>query len=160
MISNKFGPTCNGKFDYSRKVKQEHDTSSRGRCSSLVTPLYANISELGNGGPISRKKFAKCFHLCVEGLSPKQFKIPKDLIMEDIHKFFGPIQNKNGYNYVFNENPKVIAKVEGLWMSFHQKTGVPTSRIISLIMARRIMTELVKGKKMNWAMYAKWMNQE
>jgi hypothetical protein len=38
--------------------------------------------------------------------------------VEEIHKFFGPIQNKNGYNYVFNENPEFIAKVEGLWISF------------------------------------------
>ncbi len=98
---------------------------------AFATPLYANILKLGNGGPISRKRFAKCFHLCVEGPSPKQFKIPKDVIMEEIHKFFGPIQNKNGYNYVFNENPKVIAKLEGLCMVVHQKIGVIASRIIS-----------------------------
>ncbi len=34
--------------------------------------------------------------------------------MEDIHNYFGPIQNKNGYNNVFNDNPELIAKMEGL----------------------------------------------
>jgi hypothetical protein len=75
LISNMFGPTSSGKFDYSRKVKHKHDTRSRGRCFGMATPLYANIPKLGNGGPISCKKFAKRFHLCVEGLSLKWFKI-------------------------------------------------------------------------------------
>ncbi len=68
--------------------------------------------------------------------------------MEEVHKVFGPIHNRNGYSYVFNEDPAVIAKVEGLWMVIHHKPFVPSSRIISLGMARRIMMEL-KGKKMN-----------
>jgi hypothetical protein len=74
--------------------------------------------------------------------------------VEEIHKFFGPIQNKNGYNHVFNENLEIIAKVEDLWMVVHQRIGDPTSRIISLGMARGIVMELVRGKKMNWAIYA------
>jgi hypothetical protein len=89
-ISNNSRPTSNSKSDYSRKMKWKHDTSSRGRCSSLVAPLYTSILELGNGGPISRKKFAECFHFCAKGLSPKWLKILKDLTVEEIHKFFGP----------------------------------------------------------------------
>jgi hypothetical protein len=50
--SNRFGPTSSGKSNYSKKVKQEHDASSRCRCSSLVTPLYASILELGSKGPM------------------------------------------------------------------------------------------------------------
>jgi hypothetical protein len=45
-------------------------------------------------------------------------------------------------------------------MVSHQKPSVLASRIISLGMARGIMIELARGKKMNWAMYAKWTNQE
>jgi hypothetical protein len=56
--------------------------------------------------------------------------------MEDIQKYFGPIHNQNGHNYVFSENPKIIAKVESLWMIIHQKMCVPASRIISLGMAK------------------------
>ncbi len=40
--------------------------------------------------------------------------------MEEIHNYFGPIQNKNGYNEVFNDNPKLIMKMEGLRMVIHQ----------------------------------------
>jgi hypothetical protein len=45
-------------------------------------------------------------------------------------------------------------------MVVHQKLGDPASRIISLGMAKGIVMELMKGKKMNWAIYAKWTNQE
>jgi hypothetical protein len=31
---------------------------------------------------------------------------------------------------------------------------------MSLSFARRVVMEIVKGKKMNWVMYAEWMNQE
>lgn len=48
-------------------------------------------------------------------------KIPRDLIVEEIHKYFGPIQNNNGYKNVFSEDPKLIAKVEGLWIVIHKK---------------------------------------
>jgi hypothetical protein len=41
----------------------------------------------------------------------------------------------------------------------HQKPHFPTSRIISLGMARGIVMEL-NGKKMNWVMYTKWTNEE
>ncbi len=34
--------------------------------------------------------------------------------MKEIHNYFGPIHNKNGYNNVFNGNPKLITKMEGL----------------------------------------------
>jgi len=59
--SNSSGPTSSDKSNYSRKMKQEHDASSRSRCSNLAAPFYASILELGNKGPISRKKFPKCF---------------------------------------------------------------------------------------------------
>lgn len=36
--------------------------------------------------------------------------MPRDLIVEEIHKYFGPIQNKNSYKNVFSEDPKLIAK--------------------------------------------------
>jgi hypothetical protein len=41
--SNRSGPTSSNKSNYSRKVKQERDASSRGRCSNLATPLHASI---------------------------------------------------------------------------------------------------------------------
>jgi hypothetical protein len=70
--NNKSRPTSNGKSNYFKKVKQEHDAISRGRCSSLAALLYASILKLGNKGPISHKKFVKSFHLC-----SKRFKSQK-----------------------------------------------------------------------------------
>jgi hypothetical protein len=78
----------------------------------------------------------------------------------EVHKFFGPMHNKNKYSHVFNEDPMVIVKVESLWMVIHQKPFVLASRIILLGMARGVVMELNKGRKMNWAMYIEWTNQE
>jgi hypothetical protein len=46
-----------------------------------------------------------------------------------------------------------------LWIIIHQKPFFHASRIISLGMARRVMMD-IKGKKMNWAIYVEWTNQE
>jgi hypothetical protein len=60
---------------------------------------------------------------------------------------------------VFNEDLELIAKVKHLWMVVHQKPYVPTSRMISLSMVKRMVMEL-KRKKMNRAMYVEWTNIE
>jgi hypothetical protein len=78
--------------------------------------------------------------------------------VEEMHKCFGVVHNKNGYSYVFSEDPMVIAKVESLWVVIHQNPFVLTSRIISLGMARGVVMELNKGRKMNWVMYVEWTN--
>jgi hypothetical protein len=54
----------------------------------------------------------------------------------------------------------VIAKVESLRMVIHQNPFVLTSKIISLGMARGVVMELNKGRKMNWVMYIEWTNHE
>ncbi len=43
FASNKYGPISNDKSDYSKKVKQEHDASSRGKYFGLIVLLYALI---------------------------------------------------------------------------------------------------------------------
>ncbi len=43
-------------------------------------------------------------------------------------------------------------------MLVHQRHVVPTTKLVSLGFAKGVAMEIVKGKKMNWAMYAKWMN--
>jgi hypothetical protein len=65
---------------------------------------------------MSCKVFVEHFDFCLEGLNPKCIRIPRNIIVEEVHKYFGPMHKKNGYNYVFSEDPEVIAKVEGLWM--------------------------------------------
>ncbi len=122
--------------------------------------MYAKVPKLSNGGLISQGEFAKCYEFCLEGVSPKKVRIPRDVTMEEVHKFFGLVHNKNGYIYVFSEDPTMIAKVESLWMVIHQNPFVFTSRIILLGMARGMVMELNKGRKMNWVMYIEWTNQE
>jgi hypothetical protein len=140
-----------------KKAKQEHDTLRSNRSFGFVVLLYTSVPVLGDGGPMSHKVFVECYNLCLEGLSPKRIRIPRDINVEEVHKYFGLMHNKNGYSYVFSEDLEVIAKVEGLWMVIHQKPHVPITRIISLGMAKGIAMEL-KGKKMNWAMYTEWTN--
>jgi len=63
--------------------------------------------------------FIKEYKLSSKGKSAKRIKISRDVIVEEVAKYFQPIQNKNGYNYIFNEDPMFITKVERLWMFIH-----------------------------------------
>jgi hypothetical protein len=54
--------------------------------------------------------------ICSIGLNPKQIRIPKDCIKEEIEKCFAPIMNKNGHCYIKCSNLEFIAMIEKLWM--------------------------------------------
>jgi hypothetical protein len=45
-------------------------------------------------------------------------------------------------------------------MIIHQKTWLPTSRLIPLAMAWGIIYERKVGIVMNWALFATWMRKE
>jgi hypothetical protein len=102
-------------------MKQEGDVHLKGLRSGFVVPLYTPMLVLEDGGPISKKGFAKKYKLCCEGLSPKHMGVPKDTSLKDISKFFSPVVNNNGYSYEFTKDPMFIEKVEKLWMVVHQK---------------------------------------
>ncbi len=131
---------------FSKKLKIEHEFGPISKGLGLVTPLYKTFLELGDGGSISRREFVEWYGRSSKGLSPKRIRILRNVIIEEIHKYFGHVHNQNGYSYVFNENLEIIAKVESLWI--HQKTCVRLSRIIFLGMARGVVMDL-KGDKMN-----------
>lgn len=42
------------------------------------------------------------------------------------------------------------------WMICHQRNGVPNSRIINKLEARRWAYKKMKGKKINWVVFAEW----
>jgi hypothetical protein len=87
-------------------------------------------------------------------------RVPRDIILEEVSRIFGPIVNKNGYNYVHNKDLDFIRKVETLWMIFFQKPYLLTSRLIPLGMVQGLMFVKVHGKNMNWALYVEWTNNE
>ncbi len=162
LIATSMGPpsptTIWRGWNNSKNQKTYFYLNNSKRFSSFLVPLYAKVPKIRNGGLINWKEFAKCYELCLEGLSPERIKIPRDVTVEEMHKCFGVVHNKNGYSYVFSEDPMVIAKVESLWVVIHQNPFVLTSRIISLGMARGVVMELNKGRKMNWVMYVEWTN--
>jgi hypothetical protein len=80
--------------------------------------LYVAILELGDGGPMFRKEFLENDLNCVV-LNLKRVKVPRDITLEKIRKFFGLVTNKNGYSYEFTKDPIFIKKVERLWMVVH-----------------------------------------
>jgi hypothetical protein len=80
----------------------------------FTAPLYAPIPQLENGGLISIKEFVEKYELCFESLNPKRVKVPREIILEDISKFFNPIVNKNNYNYEFTKDHVFIEKIEKL----------------------------------------------
>jgi hypothetical protein len=141
---------------FSKKLKIKHEFGPRSKGLG-ITPLYKTFLELGDGMPINHREFVEWYGHSLEGLSPKRIRIPRNVTMEEIHKCFGPIHNRNGYSFVFNENLEIITKVESLWMIIHQKMCVLASRIILLGMAKGVVMDL-KGDKMNWAMYVEWTN--
>jgi hypothetical protein len=51
--------------------------------------------------------FVECYDVSVQGLSPKHVRVPRDIVVEDIFKLFKPLANKNGYNYVHINDPKI-----------------------------------------------------
>jgi hypothetical protein len=140
-------------------MKQEGEAHLKGQRLGFAILLYTPILVLGDGGPISKNEFIKKYKFSCEGLSMKHVKVPRDIILEEISKFFGPIVNKDGYNYEFTKDPLFIEEIKTLWMVVHQKLCMLTSHLISLGMARRLACEKM-GKKMNWAMYVEWTNSE
>jgi len=55
---------------------------------------------------------------------------------------------------------RTLHKVKTLWMIVHHKPYLFASRLIPLGMLQRLTFEKVHGKNMNWALYAKWTNNE
>ncbi len=90
----------------------------KGHKASFTAPLYVAILELGNGGPMSKKEFVENDLNCV-GLNLKCLKVPRDIALEEIGKFFGHVVHKNRYNYEFTKDLIFIKKVERLWMVVH-----------------------------------------
>lgn len=56
----------------SKKVNIEHEFGQRSKGPRLIAPLYMIVSELDDGGPISRREFAKRYGLSSKGLSPNR----------------------------------------------------------------------------------------
>ncbi len=76
--------------------------------------MYAPIPQLKNGDLISIKESVEKYELCFESLNPKRVKVPREIILEDISKFFNPIVNKNNCNYEFTRDHVFIEKIEKL----------------------------------------------
>jgi hypothetical protein len=62
------------------------------------------------------------YNFCNTCINPKRLKIGKDYIDEELQALFRPNNNKNGYQYLFSEDEKLIKQVEELWMIVHQHT--------------------------------------
>jgi hypothetical protein len=153
--------TSSGRCDIFKKVKVEgFEHCNRAVKFGFAPPLYVEVLEIGDGGAISQRQFTKCYGLSSKGPSLKCVRVPQDITLKEVSKFFGPIVNRNGYSYVHIEDPNFIKKVETLWMVVHQKPYLPTSRLISLSMAQGLTFGKIHGKPMNWALYVEWTNQK
>lgn len=68
----------------------------KGHKVGFTAPLYVAILELGDGRPMFRKFLAENDLSCV-GLNLKRVKVPTDITLKEINKFFGPIVHENRY---------------------------------------------------------------
>jgi len=114
----------------------------------FVAPLYVEPFKIGDGGPIAQKEFAKRFVLCAISMNPKHIKIPPDILVEEVVKYFGPIVSKNNHSYIYSQDLVLIEKVEKLWMVIHQKRCVFATRVVSLGFAKGVATHMAR-KQMN-----------
>ncbi len=126
------------------KLEREHafkSTKEGLALPSFVALVYATIPKPGNGSPMNRNDFAQIYRLVYIGFSPKGVKVPIDISLEDVSKGFGPIINKNGYNYIYLNDPLYIEKIELLWMIIHQKLYLLVFRWISFGMTIGLVVE-------------------
>jgi hypothetical protein len=78
----------------------------------------------------------------------KNHKIGKEVEESKVEALFELFILKNGYKYSFSDDEKLISSVETLWMVTHQRTQVPSSRLINNAEAHEIVYEK-KGKQVN-----------
>jgi hypothetical protein len=89
---------------FKRRMKLEPSLKASSKPLGFATPFYVEPLEIGNGGPITQKEFAKRFAFCAINMNPKDIKIPQDILAEEVAKYFGPVVSKNGHNYVYSQD--------------------------------------------------------
>jgi hypothetical protein len=114
MVSDVIPTTSGGKNQKSgkwakaaKKVKVEGDYNFPTNKPRFASPLYAEISKLEDGSHMTWIHFTERYDVSAQGLSPKHVRVPKDIVAKDIFKLIGPLANKNGYNYVHIDDPKI-----------------------------------------------------
>jgi len=90
-----------------KKVKVEGYYNFPTNKPRFASPLYAEILKLEDGSHMIWIHFTEWYDVSVQGLSPKHVRVPKNIVVEDIFKLFRPLANKNGYNYVHIDDPKI-----------------------------------------------------
>jgi hypothetical protein len=82
-------------------------------------------------------------------------KLGLDYIEKHVLVLFGPLTNKSGFCYSFNNNLELVKHIEKLWMIAHQHTKMPTTQIINKALASGVVCER-KNHLINWAMFVEW----
>jgi hypothetical protein len=122
-----------------------------------IKPLYGKALEIifYHKTPITRQQLAFIYDLCNIKPCPKRLKVGRNFKKEEVQEFFGLSNNKNGYQYYFNDNLELNKRVEEVWMITHQCIQIPNMHLINKAEARGIMCEK-KGQAINWAVFCEW----
>jgi hypothetical protein len=129
---------------------------------SFVNPLFAErpIIVWDRVNPISRTVFAEKYGLSNKGLNPKHLREGTHCTKEDVGKLFGPCVNQNGYKYSHKKDEEFVKAVEWQWMVYHQRTGLPNTKLINKVEPRGLTYEQLLGDRrsldVNWAHFAEW----
>jgi hypothetical protein len=154
-MSNGLTPSSNGPNDCNKELNKEGGSLGL----SLRAPLYVEVHELmidDGSCNFMCKDFVSKYDLCCVGMRPKQIQLLGDCTKKEVQKYFGLVVNKNGHHYSKCSNVAFIVKAKKLWINVHQKPYVLASKLITLSMARGMVSEL-KGK-MNWPAYGEWFS--
>lgn len=116
-------PSGSNKLNYlGKKVKVEHESNNlKGsflKPIRFACPLYTEVLEISDSNHVSHR-VCRDIWAFLKGMNLKKTRILKDLTTKEVSKKISPIQNKNGHNYVHNEDLVLITKVERLWMFVH-----------------------------------------
>ncbi len=60
---------------FNRRMKLELCLKGSFKPLGFVAPLYTELLEIGNGGPITWKEFVEKFEFCTTNMSPKHIRI-------------------------------------------------------------------------------------
>lgn len=124
--------------------------------SSFVDPILATQPTIifDRVTVPSRKQFQETYGLCNDGPNPKKLRIDVHISEAEEESLFGPCINRSGYRYDRFDHEWLIRECEEKYMICHQRTMLPTNRLINKAEARAITYQKLKTQKVNWCAFA------
>jgi hypothetical protein len=115
------------------------------------------IGKLLNNQPplaINFHEFKQNYGLLSEGVNPHRIK-SKGVMEVEVRGVVGLARGRrSGYSFVDCHDQKVLDRIKEIFPVIYNKEDVPNSKLIIKEFVRKIVAEIMKGKKVSWARFA------